>query len=57
MFESLKICKFISWVSLSDILDWIYYVTNTRMDSGEYMTIGERISNLKRMYNVRSGIT
>ena len=57
MVESLKICKFISWVRLSNILDWIYYITDLKIDSKEYMTIGERISNLKRMYNVRTGIT
>jgi aldehyde:ferredoxin oxidoreductase len=57
MFESLKICKFISWVPLSSILDWIYYLTGTRMEPKEFMMTGERISNLKRMYNVRHGIT
>ena len=57
MVEALKICKFIAWMPLAKILEWVYYVTGTRMDSHEYMVTGERISNLKRMYNVRNGIT
>ena len=36
---------------------WYYYLTGSKMDSREYMIAGERISNLKRMYNVRNGIT
>ena len=57
MFEALKICKFVSWIPLSNFFDWIYYLTGTKMDPGEYRMIGERISNLKRMYNVRCGIS
>jgi aldehyde:ferredoxin oxidoreductase len=57
MFEALKICKFVSWIPLSNFFDWMYYLTGTKMDPQEYRMIGERISNLKRMYNVRCGIT
>ena len=57
MVEALKICKFIVWMPLAKILEWVYFVTGTRMEPLEYLRIGERLSNLKRMYNVRSGIS
>ena len=57
MFEALKLCKFFNWVPISNILEWIHYITDIRMDFQDYMATGERISNLKRMYNVRNGIT
>lgn len=57
MVEALKICKFIAWMPLAQILDWVRFVTGTPMNPQEYMQTGERLSNLKRMYNVRAGIT
>jgi aldehyde:ferredoxin oxidoreductase len=57
MFEALKLCKFISWTPLRNMLDWIYYLTHLKLEPREFMEIGERISTLKRMYNVRCGIT
>jgi aldehyde:ferredoxin oxidoreductase len=57
MVETLKICKFIIWMPLPNILEWVRFVTGSPMDSREYLKTSERISNLKRMYNVRMGIT
>jgi aldehyde:ferredoxin oxidoreductase len=57
MVEALKICKFIVWMPLPRILEWVHFVTGAPMDSGEYLKTGERISNLKRMFNVRVGIS
>lgn len=57
MFEALKLCKFLNWAPIPNILEWIHLITDLEMDFTEYMTIGERISNLKRMYNIRHGIT
>ncbi|MDA8125903.1 MAG: aldehyde ferredoxin oxidoreductase family protein [Deltaproteobacteria bacterium] len=57
MVEALKICKFIAWMPLAKILEWVSFVTGASLTPREYMAKGERISNLKRMYNVRCGIT
>ena len=58
MLDSLKICKFLmySGVTLQDLIDWINLVTGWDMDLEEFLTCGERIYNLKRIYNVKNGI-
>ena len=55
--ECLKICKFIAWIPLPEMLDWARSITGEEMNLNEYRVMGERLSNLKRMYNVRHGIT
>lgn len=57
MFEALKICKFVSWIPLEYFFEWVDIITGTQTDAQEYRMSGERISNLKRMYNVRCGMT
>jgi aldehyde:ferredoxin oxidoreductase len=57
MVEALKMCKFIIWMPLPNILEWVRFATGNPMDVQEYLRAGERISNLKRMYNVRAGIS
>jgi len=59
MFDSLKVCKFILFggVKPSTLVEWLNLVTGWNMDLEEFMRTGERIYNLKRLYNVREGIS
>jgi aldehyde:ferredoxin oxidoreductase len=59
LFDSIKLCKFLLYggVKLTHILEWFNAVTGWEMSQTEIMRAGERIYNLKRMYNVRCGIT
>ncbi len=61
VFDSLIFCKFIVY-GLGDeiiktMLDTVNSVTGWDMTFDEFMLTGERIFNLKRMYNNREGIT
>jgi aldehyde:ferredoxin oxidoreductase len=57
MFNSLKVCRFIMRIRLTEIIEWVNCVTGWDMDLSEYMETGDRIFNLKRMYNVRDGLS
>jgi aldehyde:ferredoxin oxidoreductase len=58
LFNSLKLCHFISSsVAPTDILEWLNLVTGWDMDLEEFLRTGERASNLKRMYNLRCGLS
>lgn len=59
LMDSLKVCKFTLYGGLrtTHIRDWLKYVVGWDMGFEELMTAGERIFNLKRMYNVKCGIT
>jgi aldehyde:ferredoxin oxidoreductase len=59
LFDSIKLCKFILFggVKLTPILEWFNAVTGWGIGPAEFLRTGERIYNLKRMYNVRCGIT
>ena len=59
LFDSLKQCKFVLFggVKLSHMTGWLRAITGWDMRNEEMLTIGERISNLKRMYNVRLGLS
>lgn len=59
LFDSLKLCKFILFggVKLTPITSWYTMVTGVPMDVAEFLKTGERIFNLKRLYNVRCGIS
>jgi aldehyde:ferredoxin oxidoreductase len=59
LFDSLKMCKFSLYggVRLTDMLDLLNYATGWNMDIEEFYKAGERIFNLKRLYNVRCGIS
>jgi aldehyde:ferredoxin oxidoreductase len=57
-FNPLGLCKFL-WVARvgpSTISNWLNAVTGWDTDMAEVMETGERLFNLKRMYNVRLGI-
>jgi aldehyde:ferredoxin oxidoreductase len=59
MMDSLKLCKFILFggVTITDIVKWYQLVTGREMTVDDFIKTGERILNLKRLYNVRLGIS
>ena len=59
LFDSLKQCKFVLFggVKLSHMTEWLQAITGWDIDNEEMLTIGERIYNLKRMVNVRLGVS
>jgi len=61
LIDSLKVCKFIvtggGGVQPSHLVDWLNAVTGWDMDLTEFLKTGERLSNLKRQYSVRLGIS
>jgi len=59
LFDSLKLCKFTLYggLKLTHALKFLNAVTGWDIGQAEILKTGERIYNLKRMYNVRCGIT
>ena len=59
LFDSLKLCKFLIYgsVKVTHILEYLNAVTGLGTTQAEFLRAGERIYNLKRMYDVRCGIT
>ncbi|HDH87321.1 MAG TPA: aldehyde ferredoxin oxidoreductase [Desulfobacteraceae bacterium] len=59
MLDSLEICKFILFggMGISTFIKWYNYVTGEKMDVDSFMLTGERIFNLKRLYNVKCGLS
>ena len=56
--DSLKMCKFpFAATRLEDLLVWINGVTGWDMACGELMEAGERIFNLKKLFNLVCGLT
>ncbi len=59
LFDSLKLCKFIlnGGVDVHHMVDWLNAVTGWDFDNAEFLRTGERLYNLKRMYNVGCGVS
>jgi aldehyde:ferredoxin oxidoreductase len=59
IFNPLGLCKFlfIGRAGPKMIAAWVERVTGWKMDQHQLIRLGERIFNLKRMYNVRLGIS
>ena len=57
LLDSLKLCKFslFGGSSASIALEWLNLATGWNMDMDEFFRAGERIFNLKRLYNVSRG--
>ncbi|MDI9370077.1 MAG: aldehyde ferredoxin oxidoreductase family protein [Synergistaceae bacterium] len=56
--DSLKMCKFpFSTTRVDDILEWLNGITGWSMTAEELLEAGERIFNLKRVFNVACGVT
>jgi len=59
MLDTIPACKFIMscGISLPDIADTLNFVTGFNFSPDDFLKTGERIFNLKRMYNNKCGIT
>lgn len=58
--DALILCRFSQVgkaVNVTNHVDWLNLITGWNMDIPEYMKVGERLFNLKRMYNVRLGVS
>lgn len=55
--NSMRFCRFLMRIPLTVLIEWFNDVTGWDMDLAEFMKTGERLSNLKRMYNVRCGMS
>ncbi|MCL5257439.1 MAG: aldehyde ferredoxin oxidoreductase family protein [Chloroflexi bacterium] len=57
--DSLKLCKFVfnGRVGIENFANWTSCITGLDISADELMEAGERLYNLKRMYNVRHGIS
>ena len=56
--DTLIICRFVQVgkaVNATKMVDWLNQITGWDIDISEFMKIGERIFNLKRLYNTRLG--
>jgi aldehyde:ferredoxin oxidoreductase len=57
LFNCLKICNFIiGSVQPTDILEWLNLVTGWDMDLDEFLEVGERTINQKRLINLKCGV-
>jgi aldehyde:ferredoxin oxidoreductase len=58
-FNALGLCKFLmnSGAKPELITDWLNAATGWQISTDDFFTAGERLHNLKRMYNVKLGIS
>jgi aldehyde:ferredoxin oxidoreductase len=58
VFNALGLCKFLLFgrIGPTKVTEWLNCVTGWDLTPAELLTIGERLHNLKRMYNVKLGI-
>lgn len=59
LFDALGVCKFalLGGMSPLHLVDWLNHIIGWDFDLEEFMKTGERLFNLKRLYNVRLGIS
>lgn len=59
MFDSLICCKFVIFggMTVEPLTEFLNYATGWNFDKNEFLKTGERIFNLKRLYNIRCGIS
>lgn len=59
MYDSLKLCKFMwsNGMKLNCLVEWVHAVTGWDYSFEEFMETGERIYNIKRLFNVKLGIS
>jgi aldehyde:ferredoxin oxidoreductase len=58
--DALIICRFSQVgkaVNVTNHVDWLNLITGWNMEIPEYMKVGERLFNLKRIYNCRLGVS
>lgn len=59
-FDSLIICRFAQVgkaVTLTNVAKWLSIITDRKMEVPQLMEVGERVFNLKRLFNNRLGIS
>jgi aldehyde:ferredoxin oxidoreductase len=59
LIDSLRCCKFVLFggITVKPLLKMLNLITGWKMTKGEFLETGERIYNLKRLYNVREGVS
>ena len=58
LFDSLKVCKFVlGALRIQDLLQGLQAATGQELDFTEFMQTGERIFNLKRVFNILCGVS
>ncbi|EAX48183.1 Aldehyde ferredoxin oxidoreductase [Thermosinus carboxydivorans Nor1] len=59
LMDSLKLCKFLFYggIDLTTVTGWLNHLTGWDCTVAELLTTGERIFNLKRLYNVKCGVS
>jgi aldehyde:ferredoxin oxidoreductase len=57
LFNSLKLCRFLVRLDPTEITNWFYMVTGIEHSLDSFISVGERITNLKKMCNIRLGLT
>lgn len=59
LYDSLKVCKYLTFggISIAALIKWFYLATGIEFTLETFLAAGERLYNLKRLYNVRCGIT
>jgi len=56
--DSLNVCKFTGFgLKAGDFHRWLNWITGWNVGLEEFLRIGERIYNLKRLYNVKCGMS
>ncbi len=56
MFNSIKMCRFLLRLDPSQIFTWFHMVTGIEHDVKSFLLAGERITNLKKLCNIRLGL-
>jgi aldehyde:ferredoxin oxidoreductase len=59
LYDCLKICKFMAvfGVTVTKLLEWLNLITGWNMSMEEFLRAGERVYNVRRMFNVRCGVS
>lgn len=59
MFDSLTLCKFLIFggITVTHLVDWLNAATGWNFTVEEFLKTGERIYNIKRMFNVKCGVS
>ncbi|MFO7801416.1 MAG: aldehyde ferredoxin oxidoreductase family protein [Desulfovermiculus sp.] len=58
LFDSLKVCKFVlGALRIQDLLQGLQATSGRNLELSEFLLTGERIFNLKRMFNILCGVS
>lgn len=52
-----RFCQIGGGVNVSKMVQWLNLITGNQLDVEQFMVMGERVFNLKRLYNTRLGIS